>query len=211
MCNPGAASLAAQSFGAGMSTMGAFFGAKSQKDALKSAARMSEINARIADGNARAAIERGVFEESRTKMRGTTIKNSQTARYAANGIDIAGSDSALAVMTGTDLITEVDANQVRANALREAWGQRFKAGDYRRDAVSKRATASGISPGLAGFTSLIEGAGQVASSWYSMNKQGAFDTGRSGAAFDTSLDDTRRNISLTGQAQSHSTLTSWGW
>lgn len=211
MCNPGAVALGAQSFGVGMSTAGAFFGASMQKDALKSQARIDEINARIADGNARAAIERGTFEESSVKLRGTTIKNRQKARYAASGVDIAGSDSALAVMTGTDVITEVDAAHVRANALRAAWGERFKAGDYRRHATSARASAKGISPGLAAATSLIEGAGQVASSWYSLNKEGAFSSKVGGSGFDTSLDATRRGISITGQAQRSSILTSWDW
>lgn len=209
MCNPGAASLGAQAFGVGMSTVGAIFGASMQKSALKSQARIDEINARIMDGNARAEIQRGTFLESVAKMKGSQLKSSQTARFAHNGVDIAGSPSAQAVITGTDVVTEVDANNIRANALQAAWGQRFKAGDFRRRAASARASAAGISPFLAGATSLIEGAGQVASSWYSLSKAGGLSGQGSMDAPDIS--GTMRNISIDAQAQGHSTLTAWGW
>jgi len=202
--------MGAQAFGAGMSTVGAFLGAKMQKDSLRSQARLDEINARIMDGNARAAIERGTWEESRVKMRGTTLKNSQAARYAANGIDVAGSNSALAVMTGTDVITEVDANQTRANAIREAWGQRFKAGDYRRAATSKRASAAGISPFTAGFTSLIEGAGQVASSWYSLSKQGGFERTANTAKL-TDSSGYGSGTKMPAAFETSDGLLAWGW
>lgn len=209
MCNPGAAILGAQAFGVGMSTVGAIFGASAQKSALKSQARIDEINARIMDGNARAEIHRGNFLESVAKMKGSQLKSSQTARFAHNGVDIAGSPSAQAVLTGTDVVTEVDANNIRANALQAAWGQRFKAGDFRRHAASTRATAAGISPFLAGATSLIEGAGQVASSWYSLSKAGGMSG--QGSMGTPDISGTMRNVSIDAQAQGHSTLTAWGW
>lgn len=169
------ASLGAQSFGVGMSTVGSIFSAMSQKDMLKSQARMAEINAKIADGNARNAIRVGTIEETRVKLATAQAKSTQRTQITSSGIDIAGSNTALARLTGTDVIGEVDAQTVRSNALRAAWGHRFDAGNMRRQATSARASAASISPALAGLTSLINGAGQVASSWYSMNKAGAFD------------------------------------
>lgn len=192
-----------------MSTVGAFFGAAMQKSALKSQARIDEINARIMDGNARAEVQRGVFLESATRMKGSRLKSSQTARFARNGIDIAGSPSAQAVITGTDVVTEVDAANIRTNALQAAWGQRFKAGDFRRHATSARASAAGISPFMAGFTSLVEGAGQVAASWYSLSKAGGLSG--QGNLPTPDISGTMRNLSIDVQNQGHSTLTAWGW
>lgn len=166
--------MGAQAFGVGMSSVGAVFGALMQKDMLRSQARMADINAGVSENNARNITSAGVVEESRIKLAGSQAKASQRAQIAASGVDIAGSNTALARLTGTDLITEVDANTVRANATRAAWGQRFEAGNMRRAATSARATASSISPGLVGATSLINGAGAVASSWYGLNKEGAF-------------------------------------
>lgn len=174
MCVGPTASLAMQGAGVGMSTVGAFFSAKGEQDALRSQARIAEINARIADSNARAAMEQGVYQETQLKAQGTRMKATQIARYASSGIDIAGSNSALATITGTDAITEADVIQTRANATRAAWGQRIEATNLRNQARSARATAAGISPGMAAATSLIEGAGKVASSWYGFNKEGAF-------------------------------------
>lgn len=168
--------MGAQAFGVGMSSVGAVFGALMQKDMLKSQARLADINAGIAENDARNTTRAGTIEESRVKLAGSQAKATQRAQIAGSGIDL-GSNTALARLTGTDLITEVDAQTVRSNALRAAWGQRFQAGNYQRAANSARATAAGISPLAVGATSLIEGAGQVASSWYSLNKAGAFEKG----------------------------------
>jgi hypothetical protein len=173
MCSPGLAILGAQSFGAVTSTVGAIFGASSQKSGYKYAATMADINARISEGNARNMIHAGIVEESRIKLAGSQAKGAQIARIASSGVDLT-STTAQARLAGTDLITEVDANTMRANALRAAWGQRIEAGNERAKANSARASAASISPVMAGLTSLIAGAGQVASSWYSLNKEGAF-------------------------------------
>lgn len=174
MCNA-AAMLGTQAFGAGMSTVGAVFGAMSQKSSLQYQAQMAEINARIAEGNARNIIQSGIVEESRIKLRGSQAKATQRNQMAASGIDIAGSNTAISRLTSTDVITEVDANTMRSNALRAAWGQRFEAGDQRAKATSARASASTINPALSGFTTLLTEGSKVATSWYEMSKQGAFD------------------------------------
>lgn len=181
MCSPAMASLGVQSFGVGMSTVGSIFAASAQKSALRSQARIAEINASIMDSNARNTIRVGTIEESRVKLATAQAKSQQRTHLASSGVDIANSNTALARLTGTDVIGEVDAQTVRANALRAAWGQRIEAGNLRRGAVSARASAASISPALAGFTSLLNGAGQVAASWYSLNKEGAFDP-KSGTA-----------------------------
>lgn len=166
--------MSAQAFGVGMSTVGALFGAVMQKDMLKHQARMADINAGIFDSNARNITQAGTVEESRVKLAGSQAKAQQRAQITASGVDIAGSPTALARLTGTDLITEVDARTVRSNTLRAAWGQRFAAGDMRRRGVSARATAAGISPLAVGATALLDGATTVASSWYALSKEGAF-------------------------------------
>lgn len=173
MCTP-AASLAMQAGGAVQSSLGAYFAAAGQKRSLYGQASMDDIAASVADDNARNALYAGNVEESRIKLFGAQTKSATNARLASSGVDIANSPTALARLTGDDAITFVDANTARANALRAAWGQRFDAGNARRAAVSARASADGISPVMAGVTSLISGAGQVAQSWYTMNKEGAF-------------------------------------
>lgn len=176
MCGLAGASLATQAFGVGMSTVGSIFAASSRKSALRFQARMAEIDAKIADMNAENTLRAGQTEESRVKLRGALEKGAVTARMAASGIDMANSPTAIARLTAQDLFTEEDAKTVRLNSLRAAWGHRFKAGDARNRATMARAEASSISPFMSGFTSLVGGAGQLASSWYSMSEAGAFGT-----------------------------------
>jgi len=167
--------MGTQAAGVGMSTIGSIFGAKSEKSGLKFQARLADINARVAEMNARDLVRSGIIEESRIKLAGSQAKSAQVARMASSGVDIAGSPTAQARLAGTDLITEVDALTMRGNALRAAWGQRFEAQNQRSRAAVMRASAASISPGMAGFSTLLTGAGQVAASWYGLNKEGAFD------------------------------------
>lgn len=160
-----------------MSAFGSFFQAKSDQAALRSEARIMDINARIAEDTARRTVAAGVVEESRVKLKGAQVEGAQIASFAGRGIDIAGSASAQSVLAGTKLITQEDAATLRANAMRAALGQRITADNYRSSADAARASADSISPGLALGASLIQSAGQVAKSWYSMNKEGAFAGG----------------------------------
>ncbi len=179
MCSP-ALALGGQAFGGGMSAFGSFFQAKADQSALRSQARILDTNAQLAEDTARRTVQAGTVEESRIKLKGAQVKSRQIAELGARGIDIAGSPSAIAQLTGTDLITDVDAATLRANALRAALGQRIEADNYRTQAGASRASAASISPGLALGSSLIQSAGQVAKSWYTMDKEGAFASGGGG-------------------------------
>lgn len=176
MCLPpgaaGPASLATQAFGVGMSTVGAFTAAQGQQASLRSQARIAEINASIADASARQELMASERQQTSIKLRGAQTKASQISAYAANGIDV-GVGTPVNVATSNDYVTEVDANTARANGILAAWGQRMQATGLRNQARSARATANGISPFLAGFSTLVTGAGQVAQSWYGLNRVGA--------------------------------------
>lgn len=178
MCLPGlgAVSMGAQAFGVGMSTVGAFSAASAQQSSLRSQARIAEINASIFDASARQELMASQKQQEAIKLRGSQTKASQISAYAGNGIDV-GVGTPVNVATSNDLITEVDANTARANGILAAWGQRIQATGLRNQARSARASAASISPLLAGVTTLISGAGQVAQSWYGLNKVGAFGGG----------------------------------
>jgi ribosomal protein S13 len=171
MCDPGLAAVGAQGFGAGASTVGSLFAARSQRSAYRSQARIAEINARMSDAAARQEIHRGVRQEENIRLQGARLKSAQRARYAANGIDLT-SETAQAALVGTDLITEVDANTARANAIQAAWGRRTEAGNLRSYASGLRASASSVSPFLSAFGSFANAAGQVAQSWYALRREG---------------------------------------
>jgi hypothetical protein len=212
MCNP-AAAMTMQVAGAASSAVGAYAGAKANKSSLNLQATLADINAKsildTADINARSIMDTadlnkrqaesaaqqtlltGEREVQRSQLATAKLKGTQRASLAANGVDL-GVGSAEQILTTTDVLGEVDANTLQANAVRGAWGYRTQGqADYNRartqatgqttqartaannqesQAFMSRASADAISPGSAAFTSLLSSGGAVASSWYQYGK-----------------------------------------
>jgi hypothetical protein len=168
-------SLALQGAGAASAAVGAYYGAKSQQIAARGAAAIGDINAQQSELAAQQELFRGNAEVAAATQRAGQVKGAQRTALAANGVDL-GVGSAAEVLTSTDIAKENDINTITANAVRSAWGYRTQATNFQNDALAKRASADSISPGMAAFTSLLGSAGQVASSWYVLNKAGAMPT-----------------------------------
>lgn len=168
MCDTTTA-LATQGFGAGMSTVGAFYGAQAQKNQLKSDARVADANARIMELAAQSELLAGQRREQSEMLKRANLKGSQKAALAANGVDIA-SDTAQNILTTTDTFGEIAANTEAANAARSAWGYRTQATNFSNTARSARSSAKAISPFTSGLTSLINSASSIAKSKYELDK-----------------------------------------
>lgn len=148
-----------------------------------------DTNQRIAELGAQSALNQGQQQVAGFTLKAGQIKSSQRASMAANGIDL-GVGNAAEIQASTDIMTEIDRNTIEANAVRSAWGYRMEgttaknAGDqqalnYRTDAAMRKVAADNTyrpmrgvdtNPGMAGALSLVGSAGQVAQSWYAMNK-----------------------------------------
>ena len=165
-----------QGVGAVFGAIGSFMAASANQSLLRGQAEIADINARMAEADAQSVLFVGQRTEQAARRWTAGLKGKQRAAFAAGGVDLA-QGSALRVLTDTDVLGEMDANQIQANAVREAWGHRIKATSIRNDALMKRAGASAINPLMAGATSLLGSAGQVAQNWYQMDKVGAFGNG----------------------------------
>lgn len=170
------ASVTMMGAGVAMQTIGARSSAIGQQNALRGNADLSDINARLAELGAQSTMLAGTRQAGSILLKGGQLKGSQRANMAANGIDL-GSDSAVNILTSTDVMKEIDADTAMANAVRSAWGYRTQATNYTNDANIKRSMADAINPNQQAFATFLSGAGQVASSWYSLNKVGAMDNG----------------------------------
>jgi hypothetical protein len=190
MCNATAA-LTMQGAGAASSAVGAYYGAASSKASLNLQASLAEINAgsikdtaainqRLAESTAQQTLLTGEREVQRSQMATANLKGSQRASMAANGI-VLGEGTANQVLTSTDVMGEIDANTLQANAVRGAWGyrtqsvaqtnqSRTQAANLSSQGAMSRAAAGAVSPSAAATTSLLGSAGQVAGSWYQYNK-----------------------------------------
>lgn len=189
MCNP----MLFMAAGAGAQAAGASNAAKAQKSSLLYDAQVADNNATIAEWQAQDAIRSGQLEEQGVRMQAAAVKASQRASMAANGIAL-DEGSAVDVLTSTDYLEERDALTVRDNALKSAWGYRTQGTNFADSARNARAGAKAISPTAAAATSLLGSAGQVASTWYGMNKAGVATNG----GYNYAYDETGSRFSATG-------------
>lgn len=165
-------SLIGQIGGMVSSGIGSYFGAKTNKTNMQTQAALADTNARIAEMGAQSALDQGQKQVAALTLKAGQVKGAQRAAMAANGIDL-GEGNAAEVQASTDIVKEIDANTLNANAVRTAWGYRLTGTNYQNEALMKRNAADSISPGMAAATSLLGSAGSVAQSWYSLNKSGA--------------------------------------
>lgn len=163
------ASAAFATAGLVSSSVGAWSQASTQKSAMNAAADVAEANAMYADWQASSVLEAGRRDESRQRVQTAQLKGTQRAAMAANGVDL-GTGTAAHILTTTDILGEEDARTIRMNAIEQAFGVRVEATNQRNEARMARAGAKSISPLSAGVTTLLNGSGQVASSWYSWDK-----------------------------------------
>ena len=165
----GAWGAGASAVGAVMSVIGAISAVQGQKASLAAQAEISRINAATAENAARSALMAGQREQFRSRLATANLKGKQEAAMAANGIDL-GEGSAARIRADTDILGEIDANTIAANAVQAAWGYRTQGVNYANDARLKAASAGSLSAGMAGASSLLTNAGQVASNWYTLNR-----------------------------------------
>ena len=104
-----------------------------------------------------------------------------------------GEGSAARVLATTDIMGQIDANTIAANATRTAWGYRTQGTNFKNEASMKRSAAGGMNPGLAAGTTLLTGANAVASNWYMLQKQGAFHRNSFGPVLDKFYEGTGRS------------------
>lgn len=178
MPNPGTlsalsgASAGLQFFGALSSAYGAYASARAQRNQLKFQSSMDQINAQLAEKSAEGALLTGQAKEQAQRLRTANLKSTQRNNLTANGIDLS-SGTAQNILNTTDIMGDIDANTIAANAVRSAWGYRTQAVNYNNNANMESANASGINPASSAFTSMLGSATQVAPMWYQLSKMGA--------------------------------------
>jgi len=169
LANIGYGGMALQVGGALSSMVGSYFAAESQRSALRFQADMQEINSRISESAAQSALNQGQRQIGQLTLQAGQLKSRQRAAMAANGIDL-GEGNAAEVQASTDIMKEIDVNQINLNATLAANGLRTQSVNQSNAAILGRGMASGINPGSSAVSSLLSSAGSVASSWYQLAK-----------------------------------------
>lgn len=182
MCN-GATALSSQIDGGISTAIGSYYTAKGEQNNYLASAGIADTNARLSELTAQSALLQGQREEQASRIATSNVKEGQRAAYAANGIAL-DSDTANRVLTSTDVLGEIDANTLAANAARSAWGYRTQAVQYKNEALIKRASAKATSPFARAQASLINSAGPIAESWYKLGNSGALKGSIYGSIYD---------------------------
>jgi len=152
-------------FGVGLQAYGAYQKSAATKTAYDMQAQVEQSNAAYAEQQARDALDRGQEAVRNKRLETRQLKGTQRATLAANGVDLS-QGSALNILTDTDLMGAHDAEVLRMNAAREAYGHEVQAGNDRANAALYGYRSSAENPALAAGTTLLTGAGSVAKQWY---------------------------------------------
>jgi hypothetical protein len=94
---------------------------KAQKEAAAYRARVAENNARLAEYQRAGAIQRGAFEASRKVRQGRRIQARAKSIIGISGIEPTDG-TAESPLFQTALAASADAQTIKANAARAAWG-----------------------------------------------------------------------------------------
>lgn len=103
--------------------------ARAQKQEGKYVKQVHEANARMAEMNAEDATYRGEQKATEVKKQTKKLIGAQRAAMAAQGLDLE-EDDALAIQQESAEMGAVDAQEIKNNAWREAWGYRVQAANY---------------------------------------------------------------------------------
>ena len=141
--------------GVGLNLAGQRKQSKAAGEAADYEAQAAIGNARIAGRLAKDAIERGAVEEAKFRKGGERLTGEQRATIAKSGV-VVDEGSALDIILDTAQLTEIDAQQLRANSRKESFGYDGDAANFRSTAAFASDRASSIAKaGTLGIASTI--------------------------------------------------------
>jgi hypothetical protein len=171
------AGLAASAIGTGVSVYGAVKQGQAAQDQANYQAQVSRNNAQVAGMQSDDALARGQEAENEQRRKTASAIGSQTAGIAGSGFEL-GDETSLSLLGDTAAFGEMDAQTIKQNASREAWGYRQQGANYTADAGLQvaRGDAASSASYLKGGSDLLSGASKFASSYSTASKQFGWST-----------------------------------
>ena len=131
-------SLYAQGAATLVNAFGSFGITRHNNAIAQSQANIARLNAQMMEWQAQGRLRSNEKDQVRLTMQAGQVKGSQRAALAANGIAV-GEGSAAELQATTDIIKEIDSNQLTENAHRDAWGMRMQGANYEGQALMAEA------------------------------------------------------------------------
>ena len=180
-------SLGATALGSLTSASGASFTGQAQANMYNYQAGVAQINQQIMQQNASWATEEGEVQAQQEGMKTRAQIATTEATQGAGNLDVAsGSD---ARVRASELeIGEEDQALIRSNAAQKAYGFEVQGFQYSAQASADTASASNsLTAAKYNVTSsLLGGAGSVATKWLQGSQAGIFSGGSSGSVMEGS-------------------------
>lgn len=172
MCDVGTAALVVGLMGTAVGGYSTYQQGQAQKAQAEYQADVAQVNADISNMQARESIRQGEIEEKQFRQQVIQMQGQQVAGYGSSGVQLE-SGSPLAVLTDSAGQAEMDAQIIRSNAKKEAWGHRVGAQNSMAQAglssmQARNASTTGV---LSAGASLMSGASSVSNKWYSAKKE----------------------------------------
>lgn len=149
-------------------TMLAYRSAKQEKAILGMKAQISDWNAKSYQTAAEDVLRAGQQQVASLRFRAGQVKASTRVSQAAAGIRIGGSGSASEVLTSQAIVTEMQTNQILANAITQSFGYRRQQTQAKINSLAIRSERNSISPWTSAICTHINSAVEAAPSIYSM-------------------------------------------
>ena len=175
------ASMAATAGGAITSAIGSNFAGQASGQSYQYQAQIAQINSQVAKQNAAYATEVGEVDAQQSGMQTRAQIGQTKAIQGSSGLDV-NTGSGAAVRTSEAEIGVENQNIIRANAAKQAYGYEVNAAQFTNQASLDIASgANAVTAGNIGaFSSILGGAGSVASKWSQASTAGMFSGGGSG-------------------------------
>lgn len=170
-----ASGAAASSLGLGTLATGVNVGA--QVAAGIGGLQQANFAAKVASGNASAALLAGQEAESASKMKYGGLEAQQVVAQAANGVQVR-EGSAAKTVASTEAISSMDAALIHYNAARTAYGESMQA------MVDKKAGQGALVKGIFGAgASFLSGAQSLSDKWLQYKLSGATEVPKAAGGY----------------------------
>lgn len=185
-----AASLVTGALGTVSSVVGGIQNANAQASQMQYQAAIADRNAQIANRNAAYAAQAGEAKAQQEGLKNREILGRVRVAEAANGLDI-NSGSDLDVREAQRITGVEDVDQLRHNAMLQAYGYQTQSGNFTAQAAADRAGASNVTAlePLTAATSALAGLSSLGTKWTGFNQAGVFDQAPGASPISVSVND----------------------
>ena len=169
-----AGGLALSAVGTGVSVMGAMQNAAAAKASADYQAKVAQGNEAIAAQNATYTAAEGEANAAIQDQKTRAAIGTEIAAEGSSGVDVNGASSS-ALRTSTAELGQLDANTIRSNAARQAYGYEVQASGFQNNASADTATGQNAQTAgnISGAAGLLSGAGNASLNYANVMNKGS--------------------------------------